>query len=478
MLKFLRMMRNSKHQESILKTILHLLEKLPVELVGFNVLGYLSVKDIVMLERACGSKKSQKLFLSLIPYCPPLVLPSCKQTTALAWFAQRLCKIAALTIFIPAGNHTCLRVKNLLVNYFDLEINYGFRMEYFAPWLNSSVGSKVRNIYITQFHHQNREAMEQLSACTGNVKQLTISYSDYITEWLTTDVLTKWKLREVEIFGSDITSSLVATIAQTCTELTSIKLKSVSINDAAVIAIAQHCPKLETLLLETTNLTWTSLLALSERGLPLKTLHLSYIPSIPTADITKRCSYVLSRICYLSTYYLHRNRQDANILIAYVTGLTRVCLRYSGENYIPLLAQHCSKLTYIEVFGSDYTVADILSLCRANPSLQELYGTGRFRITDTALIELIHACPHLHTLCLPFATDITDIGILALSEHCHQLQRLVIQKCEQVTEVAVLQLLQRCRKLTRLVVSSSSLSEETWTQLDKNTQKRVSRCYR
>ena len=51
-----------------------------------------------------------------------------------------------------------------------------------------------------------------------------------------------------------------------------------------------------------------------------------------------------------------------------------------------------------------------------------------------------------------------------------------IRECIQVTETAVLQLLQRCRKLTRLEVSSSSLSEETWTQLDKNTQKRVSRC--
>ena len=475
MLKLLRMMRILKHQQSILKTMLHLLEKLPVELVGYNVLSFLTVNDIVMLERACGSKKSQNIFLGLIPYCPPLVLPSCKHTTALAWFAQRQCKIAALTLFIPAGNHTCLRVKNLLVDYFNLEINYGFRMEYFAPWLNSSVGSKVRNIYITQFHHQNREAMEQLSACTGNVTQLTISYSDNCMDWLTTDVLTKWKLKGIHLYRGSITTPLLSLIAQTCTELTSIKLKSVSINDAAVIAIAQHCPKLETLLLETTNLTWTSLLALSERGLPLKTLHLSYIPSIPTADITKRCSYVLSRICYLSTYYLHRNRQDANILIAYVTGLTRVCLRYSGENYIPLLAQHCSKLTYIEVFGSDYTVADILSLCRANPSLQELYGTGRFRITDTALIELIHACPHLHTLWLPYETAITDTGILALSEHCLQLQYLDITKCTQVTETAVLQLLQRCRKLTRLFITRSSLSEETWVQLDRSTQKRVLR---
>ena len=97
-------------------------------------------------------------------------------------------------------------------------------------------------------------------------------------------------------------------------------------------------------------------------------------------------------------------------------------------------------------------------------------------LTDEVLVEVIHACPQLHTLHLPYETDITDIGILALSEHCLQLWLLAISKCEQVTEAAVLQLLQRCHKLTTLYVSSSSLSEDTWTQLDKNTQKRVSRC--
>ena len=37
----------------------NLLEDLSVELMGVNVLGYLSLKDIIMLERACGSKKSR-----------------------------------------------------------------------------------------------------------------------------------------------------------------------------------------------------------------------------------------------------------------------------------------------------------------------------------------------------------------------------------------------------------------------------------
>ena len=50
-------------------------ENLPVELVGTNVLGMLDIRDIVMLERACGSKASHQHFINMIPYCPPVLIP-------------------------------------------------------------------------------------------------------------------------------------------------------------------------------------------------------------------------------------------------------------------------------------------------------------------------------------------------------------------------------------------------------------------
>ena len=203
--------------------------------------------------------------------------------------------------------------------------------------------------------NQNSEVIEGISACTRNVEQLTTRYSYNCMDWLTADILSRWKLKAISL---DTTLSAVLLIVQTCTELTSIKLYSDNINEAVVIAIAQHCTKLETLLLRSSNITWTSLLALSERCLLLEELYTASISNIPTADIDRRC---------------------------------------------------------------------------------------------------------------------TDTCMLALSEHCPQLQWLDISIAKQITEVAVLQLLQRCPKLTKLEVSSSSLSKETWTSLDKNTQKRVRR---
>ena len=458
--------------------MLKLLENLPVELMGSNVLGFLSLTDIIVLERACGSKKSHHLFLSLIPYCCPAEFPTSEHSnkSVMDWFANRQCKIASLTIKLP-GDNPCLHVKNLQVEYFDLEIYSGATIESLQTLLENNIAHLIKSIYIND--DPRNDLIEQLSACTGNVTKLFLTDLTDYKAWLSAETLARWKLKEIDLSGRFIIeTSLVTLIAETCSELTSIKLYNNSINDAAVIAIAQHCPKLKTILLWSYNITWLSLIALSERGLPLEELDIPNIPNIPTVDIACRCSHPLSCIRHQRTIDFHMNFQDANILIPYLTGLTSVCINFVEDSYIPLLAQHCHNLTMIKVSSMLHqcSVADILSLCRANPLLQEFIISARCDITDTTLIELIHACPHLHTLELLNETDITDRGILALSEHCTQLQWLSISKCHKVTEAAVLQLLQRCRKLTTLEVSSNSLSEETRTQLDSNILIRVSFC--
>ena len=455
--------------------MLSLLEDLPVELVGTKVLSFLSLKNIVKLERACDStgNKYHQLFLDLIPYCPPVKLPSWKQSnkSVLQWFAKRKCRISSLTIRLP-GDNPGLDVKNLQVEYIELEMLLNTSSESLKPIFENNKVCKIRSLYL--LGNQNRKVMKKLIACTKNVKKLRIYYSDNFMDWLTVDILQNWKLDSINLSGPTTTRmNSLTLIVQTCTELTSIKLDSNSIDDSTVIAIAQHCSKLQTLVIESSKITYISLIVLSERNLPLKELNIDYIPNIPTADIARRCSHALSCIRHVHTYHLDRNGQYATILLPYLTGLTSVHLNYHANIYIPLLTQHCHKLTKVNI--NICNVTDIMSLCRANPLLQELALYYAARITDTALIELIHACPHLHKLYLPKETDITDIGILALSEHCQQLKQLVLSKCNKVTETAVLQLLQRCRKLTRLDLSRSSLSEETWTQLDSNTQKRVNR---
>ena len=457
--------------------MLNLVENLPMELVGTNVLGYLYLKDIVMLERACGSKTSHQLFLDVLAYCFPVVLPTSEHSNkfVINWFVNRQCKLSFLTIKLP-GDNPCLHVKNLQVEYFDLQIKCRITMESLKPLLESNTAHFINSVYI--IWNQNKEVMEQLSAFTGNVRKLRITYSDNCMDWLTTETLVRWKPKEIELLQLEMPITLVSFLVQTCIELTSIKLDSKTVDDAVVISIAQHCPKLETLIIHRTRMiTYSSLLALSERGLPFKELDIPYVPNIPTADIAKRCSHALSCIRYLDTEYLQINDQDISIILPYMTELQGVFIAHFCYPYIPLLKQYCNKLTCIDVDDKFCPVADILSLCHTNPLLERLsfYYGDQCGITDTTLIELIHACPHITGLYISHEKHITNRGILALSELCPQLQTLVIYECHQIKETTILQLLQRCRKLTRLSVSSSSLSKEAWKKLDKYTRNRVIR---
>ena len=97
--------------------MLNLIEHLPEELVGMNVLGYLSIKEMVMLERACGSKKSQHCFLELLLHRPPVVLPSSKHRniSLLEWFCKKRCSIESLDITLP-GDNPDLHVKTIKVD--------------------------------------------------------------------------------------------------------------------------------------------------------------------------------------------------------------------------------------------------------------------------------------------------------------------------------------------------------------------------
>ena len=90
----------------------------------------------------------------------------------LEWFSKRSCSIETLTISLP-GDNSGLHVKNIKVNELDLHIQSNITMESCLSFLENNMVGKVRSVNI--IGNQKREVMEQLSVCTGNVKQLTIS---------------------------------------------------------------------------------------------------------------------------------------------------------------------------------------------------------------------------------------------------------------------------------------------------------------
>ena len=68
------------------------IEKIPIDLMGHHVLGYLDIRDIVMLERASSSQQSRNVFMNLVSRCPPVDIYSFKLPTTdhiLRWFSEK-----------------------------------------------------------------------------------------------------------------------------------------------------------------------------------------------------------------------------------------------------------------------------------------------------------------------------------------------------------------------------------------------------
>ena len=433
---------------------------LPVELVGANVLSFLSLRDIIILERACNSEESHQLLLNSIPYCHPVELPNIKHDniSTLNWFSKRRFKLDLLVVLVTRNN-PIHKVKNLHVRKLDLRFQTKDNLILYKTWLENDITYQIASIKVIGDH-----CNEVLEPPIFYPENFYISYSknSRYNYWLNIIFITRLKLKELTLKGAVVKVSIITFLLQLCTKLTNIKLSNKSVDDAIVMAVAQHCHMLTKLeFSEQISITYNSLITLSERCLSLKDLFIHVIPNIPTADIARRCSHALSCIRHLDTDSIHYSKNNSMIIIPYMIGLTSIDITYYSDNSMPLLIQYCHNITKIEVSGKSCLKSDILSLCRANPLLQELHYYCHGEITDTTVIELVYACPQLHTLRLSNETAITDISILALSKHCTQLKFLVIQNCTQVTETAVLHLLQCCRKLTKLVLSSSSLSEET-----------------
>ena len=56
--------------------MLEYLIQFPSETLGYNVLGFLDMIDIIQLENASASKKA--ILKTILPYCPPILLESAK----------------------------------------------------------------------------------------------------------------------------------------------------------------------------------------------------------------------------------------------------------------------------------------------------------------------------------------------------------------------------------------------------------------
>ncbi|XP_014664186.1 PREDICTED: protein AMN1 homolog [Priapulus caudatus] len=83
----------------------------------------------------------------------------------------------------------------------------------------------------------------------------------------------------------------------------------------------------------------------------------------------------------------------------------------------------------------------------------------RTTITTQGILQVVSACPHLHTICLRRCINITDAALVALSRHCRRLTALDVGGCAGVTDASLIALGQNCPLLRNINFSYSDVTD-------------------
>lgn len=436
---------------------------------GHHVLGYLSVLDLILLERSAASKTSRQIYLNYMPYCPSIQLCEKYQQNLLAlnYFQRMRCPIYQVKVCLPAYN---LGTNFSLIDKISLEIIANINIANITLMMEPRVGLKVISLIVKG--NQDVSVMKQLSSCIPNVTHLCIHSSVNYESWIDCVISAGWKLDTISVIGSIGVTVLLRLRAALCPHLEVLKLAGVGdVNDSTIATIAQSFPKLRVLALAGGAYTHVSLMALSERGLPLEELVIPWIPPIPKPDRSS-CMHALSRIRKLCTArILTPLKQHIYALEVMRGGLQELQLSSLSDHALvrDLLQGHCAGLQTVLIgFNSSITLLQFAALVRCNRDLRVVTICHRECTDDAVLIALAQNCPQLQELRLQGQSgNMSDTALLALSTSCPQLRLLSIAQCRQVSEGAVLQLLQRRTSslLHRLEVALTSLSEETALRL-------------
>ena len=336
----------------------NILERLPVELVGYKVLGYLKLSDLVLLERASARRELRKLFLNLIPYAPPLDLSEDHHQNAslLSWIMKRRLRLRSLRVKLPENNHV-LNMDEILVENVELRLSHGVTQEDFiALQETTTLCSKINVIYI--WGDLNKEVITHICSCIDHVNKLHIRNCSNTDDWLTSNILEKWKLQKVSV--RDCINMSIDPLIPSFSKVTNLSLEGITLSDATVVAIAQHCLKLRRLYLDSFDLTVASLLALSEQKLPLEWLDIPIIPIIPTANVARRCSHALSCMDSLSIGLTLNYEPNAPLCIPYLTEIKWLYLNVAKFAYMDKLIKHCTKLECISAVIGMCSTANLL----------------------------------------------------------------------------------------------------------------------
>ena len=469
--------------------MLEYLIQLPPDVLGQQMLGFLELMDIIQLENAAASHKSQQFFKTIIPYCPPVkdnpyrptvfgVSDFWNRPTVCSWFDKRRCRIEFVQIYAEL----LCEVDHSILESMELLLDSKASLKLLQPLENITISRKVTRVMIIGdqdpavtkvfFSQLNSvrsldirssnlsQWMDQINMLTSKLCELSISvwqgplttiktiteYCPYLEKlniecWI--DVTECNILRIIAINCPHLRTLHISTLlydfnydydrdadftafTEMCPQLEELSLGCRQLTDRSVIALSRHCTRLKKLKFHALRMTVDSLIALSEHGLPLEELDIPWIP-IPSAEIAAQCAHALSRIRKLTTYTNNTKIDPLIYAIQYMTGLRELYLE--------------SKIDYLLV---PYLLPQ--GHCAGLESLTILWYSNS---TLAQFTELIAQCPKLRKLHV-FTKQIFSETVLALvARSCPHLQDILLYTGELTAE-NVLVLTSHYRQLQKL----------------------------
>ena len=127
------------------------------------------------------------------------------------------------------------------------------------------------------------------------------------------------------------------------------------------------------------------------------------------------------------------------------------------------VAAKCIRLAYLD-FSADINSLDTTKKARVphiggeglaqmgkySAFMKSLRCSGAARVDDLGLIALSAGCPELETVALRYCYQITSLAVIALAENCPNLTYLDVGSCVGVTDDAVAALAKNCFKLKHI----------------------------
>lgn len=486
------------------------MSQLPVDLCKNILCSFFTLAEIVHLDSAVLNHKLrgqlQERYCDIVLRCPEAISLS---YSAALWLSAKRVYVLRLTVTSWSGsNHL---PSNIARNLEGLQFA---RQSKLTPMsLQSILCGNSANLHTLGF----RECVcEEQSFLLGvgdlcpQLREIDLGLTSTSAVGIASLLVSCKQLVTIRLSDcAAIDDTAVSTIAKACPSLQRLHAENCSTcTDLAVLSLAEHCPGLAHLnIMGWDKITDHSLARLAEKCADLRGIHLMDSDKI-TAQTVRSLATHCRKLEEVTLLHCDRISSDAMVTLVRTCSELRVLSCHGNDAVLTCLAANCPRLTTLMTYHPesvsgealyrllsgcvelhslcvshfsclasslqplrcavkvldlsrcpDKTDAQVESLVRHLPLLEEVYLQDCAQLSDAALIAVAEHCPALRVVDASGLHGLTDVSAVVLSVLCPQLRQASFYDCEKLTDKAVVSIAQHCALLTHLNLSVCERAE-------------------